>query len=419
MNTTVAEKEHAELSPSSSSRWLACPGSIEAERGLPDTDSIHSREGTAAHALAEVAFQRDRAPELWVGESVEGIVVTQDMADHVETYVDALRDYAEGAEIVRVERKLYLPRSMRPPAEMGGTCDAWFYYPATHKLRVVDLKYGKGVVVEAEDEDGGPNPQLAYYAVLAWLDLYAESRAKAERVTEIELVVIQPRAFHSEGPVRATTLTLAELKDFARNLILGARAAMAQGAPRRAGKHCVFCKAKLTCDEFRGKALAVAQVRFDDLLEDAPLELASPVGMTPAELGHVMRGAETLKAWIDVVRSTVMGELEAGRPVPGFALKPKRAMRKWGDEKAVIEWAKSAKIKKAEIMEPASVKSPAQLEKSLKKLGVALPEELVVRESSGYNLTTDDDPKAVVPQGIEALEEAPACSTNQSKESVK
>ena len=162
MSTEVATKAHVELSPSSSHRWMHCPGSIEAERGLPDSDTIHSREGTAAHALGELAFTRNRHPETWLGDVVEGITVTQEMVDNVEVYVDVLRDYADGADIVRIERKLAIPREMNPPGPMMGTSDANFVYESARLLRVVDLKYGKGVVVEAED-----NPQLGYYALMA------------------------------------------------------------------------------------------------------------------------------------------------------------------------------------------------------------------------------------------------------------
>ena len=409
MTEAVAPKAHVELSPSSSHRWMHCPGSLAAERGLPDTDSIHSQEGTAAHALAEIAFQRDRHPTFWVGEVIEGITVTEDMAAHVQTYVEALRDYAEGAEIVRIERKLMLPPSMKPPAEMGGTCDSWFYYPASHLLRVADLKYGKGVVVEAE-EDGQPNPQLAYYATLAWLDLFAESPAKANAVEEIELVVVQPRAFHAEGPIRTFRMTLQDLKVFARRLLQGARAALTPDAPRQSGSHCRFCKAKLTCAAFRDQALSVAKVTFADVLEDAPLALPAPTAMGPDELGKALQGVKTLEAWLKVVEQTAMGELLAGRPVTGFALKPKRANRKWASDQAVYDFARKAKVKKADLLTEPSLKSPAQVETLLKGLGLSLPETLTVRESSGYSLTTDTDPKAVVPTAIPALDDSPATS---------
>ena len=413
MSTTVAVKTHSELGPSGAHQWMNCPGSVEAQRGMPDDSNVHSQEGTAAHALAEVSFQRDRNPAFWVGEVVEDVTVTEDMAAHVTTYVDVLRDYADGAEIVRIERRLTLPPSVRPPEEgMGGTCDAWFYYGGVNLLRVVDLKFGRGVVVEAEYPGGKPNPQLAYYAVLAWLDLYATSPAKAKAVEEIELVVVQPRAFHADGPIRTFRMTLPVMKEWFREMLEAARRTKVPNAIRRAGDWCRFCKVKLTCQEFSSRALEVAQVTFADVLEDAPLGLASPTGLTPQQLGRILKASQVLEAWISTVQKVALGELEAGRPVTGFALKPKRANREWASEAAVLEFAKKAKVKKADLMAAPELKSPAQVEKVLKTLGLSLPEDLTVRESSGYTLTTDTDPKAVAPSAIPALEELPSRSTN-------
>ena len=46
-------KQHATLSASSAHRWLHCTPSAQLEAGKPDRDTEASREGTAAHALAE------------------------------------------------------------------------------------------------------------------------------------------------------------------------------------------------------------------------------------------------------------------------------------------------------------------------------------------------------------------------------
>lgn len=399
---------HSEIGPSGAHRWMACPGSVEAERGLPDSDSVHSREGTTAHALAEMAFQRNRPCEAWLGDEIEGVAVDGEMAEHVQTYVDALRDYAEGAEIVEIEAKLDLA-PLRPPAPMHGTSDAWFWYPTSGLLRVVDLKYGRGVVVEAEG-----NPQLRYYALMAWVRLATLAKAKAAAVKEVEVVVIQPRAFHPDGPIRVERFPLADLKVFGRDLLLAAKRVHQPNPPRVAGEHCRFCRAKLTCGEFRGKALAVAQVEFDDVAEGEAMP-PDPAALTPAQLGTVLANADILEAWLKVVKARVLHELESGRPVPGWALKPKRANRQWADEERVWPYARRHGLKKAELYET-KLKSPAQAEKALKGVGATLPEEMTVRVSSGYTLCADTDPKALIPEAEFQVLDNPEEPSNPTKE---
>jgi hypothetical protein len=49
----MTKLQHAKLSASGSHRWMACPGSIKAEDGYPETSSVFAEEGTRAHELAD------------------------------------------------------------------------------------------------------------------------------------------------------------------------------------------------------------------------------------------------------------------------------------------------------------------------------------------------------------------------------
>src|SRR5699024_3474078 len=122
---------HAKLSPSSSGRWLTCPASPLMEAGKPNTTNSFAAEGTAAHYLGESCLQYDRKTVEYLGysasvdrigecyltrgkfsdqESVEyEFTVDQDMCDHVQTYVDLVRDIvrATGGEL-RIEQRLSL-----------------------------------------------------------------------------------------------------------------------------------------------------------------------------------------------------------------------------------------------------------------------------------------------------------------------
>jgi 3-hydroxyisobutyrate dehydrogenase-like beta-hydroxyacid dehydrogenase len=82
--------------------------------------------------------------------------------------------------------------------------------------------------------------------------------------------------------------------------------------------------------------------------------------------------------------------LEAGVEVPGWKLVPKRATRQWVNEGAALTALTEAGCSATELTE---LKSPAQVEKVLKKHKIAMPENLITAVSSGDTLATADDPR--------------------------
>ena len=49
---------HAILSPSSAERWIHCPPSARINAEAPRTDTVYTREGTLAHAVAELKARK-------------------------------------------------------------------------------------------------------------------------------------------------------------------------------------------------------------------------------------------------------------------------------------------------------------------------------------------------------------------------
>src|SRR3546814_4893751 len=92
------------------------------------------------------------------------------------------------------------------------TGDAVLYRPSTGELRVYDLKYGRGVPVEVER-----NSQELYYG------LGATMAEPGRLVNTVELVIVQPRAPHRDGPVRRWETTGMELLDWAVELVDAAK----------------------------------------------------------------------------------------------------------------------------------------------------------------------------------------------------
>ena len=153
---------HALLSPSAAARWLACPGSVPLTEKMPNEESDYAKEGTIAHHCAERILNGETAsvdmlePEEAAFMADKGLDVT-DMLGHVMYYVDFVSRL--GGERF-VEQQLDLT-SITHEADAVGTSDAVVIKDDT--LYVVDLKYGMGVKVDAEN-----NPQIAIYARAAY-----------------------------------------------------------------------------------------------------------------------------------------------------------------------------------------------------------------------------------------------------------
>jgi hypothetical protein len=104
--------------------------------------------------------------------------------------------------------------------------------------------------------------------------------------------------------------------------------------------------------------------------------------------------ADLLEEWIKDLRALAFQMAEANQPVPGYKLVAKRSTRQWVNE----DEAKAKLLEhqpESEVME-SSLISPAQAEKKLKKLKLALPEDTVVALSSGNTLVPDSDPRPAV-----------------------
>jgi hypothetical protein len=105
--------------------------------------------------------------------------------------------------------------------------------------------------------------------------------------------------------------------------------------------------------------------------------------------------ADMLEDYIKNLRALAFEMLENGQPVPGFKLVAKRGTRQWANEDEVDAWVDVNGIDHAYDL---NLKSPAQMEKVLKKSGKELPSELVVSISSGSMLAPESDPRPAVLQ---------------------
>ena len=310
---------HARLSASAADRWIHCPGSITLteQLHLPNTGSAYADEGTMAHSVAEWKLTNARkgpkykkavkaweASEHWSGEMDEA---TDFYADEVQAvYMRLLQK--DAATVLMVEQRVDLGEWI--PGGFG-TSDAVII--GAGEIHVCDLKYGKGVKVEAEE-----NPQLRLYGLgsaALFADLYD--------FENVVLHIIQPRLDH----ISEEHISLADLQAWGDEVIRPAAKEASEGSERQAcGTWCKFCPAKAVC-----------RARAEENLALARMDFKKPPALTPEEIAEVLGQIDRLQAWAKDVADYALEQALNGEHYDGWKLVEGRANRRYADETKVAE----------------------------------------------------------------------------------
>lgn len=436
-NTSHTARKHATLAPSAAHRWMVCPGSIVLEQGFPNTTSVYAAEGTAAHELASWCLANDEQPEDHLGlhidiKSTDGnpfvdlsldddiereenryFEITDDMVMAVTVYTEFVAALCKQSDDYELAVEQRLDGTYLHP-DIFGTGDMTGYSEKLRHLDVVDYKHGKGKNVAVED-----NPQLFLYGALT------AARFHNRPLETITLHIVQPRSGGKAVKSKKYDLfDIFEFEDVVKKAAAAVDAAIEVAKEQNgflidptgeaidwsclyleAGEHCGFCKAQATCPAARTNAYENAKAEFDDY--DDSMTLPEITRMTPTELADTLAKADQLLAWIKAVQVHAHEQACANNMPTGYKLVAKRANRKWRDEKQAEAMLSIhfENIEDDQFFEPPKFKSPAKVEKLVKKKAFETwldtvekhtGEPAVVKVSSGTNLVPADDPRPAV-----------------------
>lgn len=376
MKQNHSEREHALLSPSSSSRWLNCTPSARLAENAENKSSVYAEEGTLFHEICEYCLAQWNAG-VWepdpFGEELPELkddhlmhpLFKQEMFKHARSYCDFVMnenynlEKSDGACKLLLEEKIDI--SEYAP-ECFGSVDCQLVGRDT--LIVIDLKYGEGVKVYAER-----NTQMMLYALGA-------IKGKPS-IKTIRLVIAQVRLTHFD----VWEISANDLLQWADKVLKPtAKKAFAGKGEQKLGDWCGFCPVKAQCRK-----------QYEAVVSDFD-KYEYPELLTEDEICDLIEKIDKYKGWLESVNKFVYDEALRGHKWKGYKLVAGRSSRVITDEGAIRQDLLAKKYLEDEIFN-IKLKGIGDLEKLVgKKQFSALYGQYVKSKPGNPKLVPDTAP---------------------------
>jgi len=381
-------RAHAVLSASGASRWMNCTPSARLEEEFEEKrDSDFAAEGTLAHEFGDLGLQLAMG---FITQAEYGALVVPhlrskfyktEMDVEVQKYIDycmesfnVAKKKTHDAEML-IEEKFDLTYYIE---DGFGTGDDTIVADGT--MEIIDLKYGKGIRVSAEDND-----QLKIYGLgaLRKYDLMYD-------IHTVKLTIVQPRLDH----ISSWTISAKDLIEWGESVVipLAQKAYKGEGL-QKAGTHCKWCRAKGRCATFASQALSDAKADFMD--EEKPKDIRV---LTDEQLIEVYARVGLIQDWINAIEKQVLTEALDGKIWPDYKLVEGRSTRKWKDEKEVYKTLSAEGYTNDEIQAAPKLLGIGAIEKLVKKANFNdLLGGLVIKPAGKPTLVPVSDKRTALP----------------------
>lgn len=182
---------------------------------------------------------------------------------------------------------------------------------ADGEMEVIDLKYGKGLMVHANN-----NSQLKLYGLGALMKY-----DMAYDIQMVRLTIVQPRLDH----ISTWVISADDLRSWGEKVVKPkAKMAYAGEGDLVCGDHCKFCKVIHKCSKLKEEADRLAAYDFAD-----------PRTLSDDQILEVYEMSSLLTKWIGSVAAHIVAEAGNGKKWDGYKLVEGRSRRTWTDQDAV------------------------------------------------------------------------------------
>ena len=285
-------------------RVMHCMGSRLMPAAIPcGGDQTARDEGNAAHWLAEQMF--NGAPAHAGLTTPKGYVITDDMVEHVSSYVSAL-DCGEIEVDTSYAGDTWEVRGRAD--HLSWRCHPNDQYESAQILTIDDFKYGWRPVSPVR------NWTLMSHAI-GWI---VRTQQRPDRIV---LRIHQPRPYHPDGPLREWSCSFEELMGYYSQI--DARLSNPTDELMTSLEHCAKCHALATCPAARTasmNAIDAADVVFSD-------DLPKPV--LTAEMEMLRQAVKMIEARRDAIEELITHRIKSGEVFDGYLVERPYGNRRW------------------------------------------------------------------------------------------